>query len=308
MPDSHSGSPPEQNLHLGVILLLSEIVLSIGISALVKQISGDVSFFVIMFYRYLASLPLLLLLGWHQRQANLLHVGQVKTLIVRIIMGTIGLSAWFNAVIHLPLSVATVLAQTMAIFITLMAPFFLGEKVGPRRLGAVLIGFVGVLFLINPLAKSSPVWGIGLAFGLAAPFFGALMFIFLRKLGRTEAPISTSLWYNITGTILFFVLAVVDGPLVPQRLTNDNFVWLILIFIGMASSVQQFLMAKSHQLASATILAPFHYAAVPISIFIGILFFNEIITLPFLIGTSVIICSTWYIFQREKLQQTNNDN
>ena len=308
MPDSHSGTPPEQNVHLGVILLLSEIVLSIGISALVKQISGDVSFFVIMFYRYLASLPLLLLLGWHQRQANLLHVGQVKTLIVRIIMGTIGLSAWFNAVIHLPLSVATVLAQTMAIFITLMAPFFLGEKVGPHRLGAVLLGFVGVLFLINPFAESSPVWGIGLTFGLAAPFFGALMFIFLRKLGRTEAPISTSLWYNITGTILFFALAVIDGPLVPQKLTNDNFVWFLLIFIGMASSIQQFLMAKSHQLASVTVLAPFHYAAVPISIFIGILFFNEIITLPFLIGTGVIICSNWYIFQREKLQQTNNDN
>ena len=128
MPDSHSGSPPEQNVPLGVILLLSEIVISISISALVKQISGDVSFFVIMFYRYLASLPLLLLLGWHQRQANLLHVGQVKTLIVRIIMGTIGLSAWFNAVIYLPLSVATVLAQTMAIFITLMAPFFWVKK------------------------------------------------------------------------------------------------------------------------------------------------------------------------------------
>ena len=307
MRDSHSGPPPEQNVPLGVILLLNEIVISVGISALVKQISGDVSFFIIMFYRYLASLPLLLLLGWHQRQAKLLQVSQVKTLIARIIMGTIGLSAWFNAVIHLPLSVATVLAQTMAIFITLMAPFFLGEKVGPRRLSAVLFGFIGVLILINPLAETSSIWGIGLAFGLATPFFGALMFIFLRKLGRTEAPVSTSLWYNITGTILFFTLAVADGPLMPQKLTDDDFILFALIFIGMASSIQQFLMAKSHQLASVTVLAPFHYAAVPISIFIGILFFNEIITLPFLIGTSVIVCSTWYIFQREKITTNSND-
>ena len=307
MRDSHSGPPPEQNVPLGVILLLNEIVISVGISALVKQISGDVSFFIIMFYRYLASLPLLLLLGWHQRQAKLLQVSQVKTLIARIIMGTLGLSAWFNAVIHLPLSVATVLAQTMAIFITLVAPFFLSEKVGPRRLSAVLFGFIGVLILINPLAETSSIWGIGLAFGLATPFFGALMFIFLRKLGRTEAPVSTSLWYNITGTILFFTLAVADGPLMPQKLTDDDFILFALIFIGMASSIQQFLMAKSHQLASVTVLAPFHYAAVPISIFIGILFFNEIITLPFLIGTSVIVCSTWYIFQREKITTNSND-
>ena len=308
MKDSHLGSPAEQNVPLGVILLLCEIVISMGISALVKQISGDVSFFVIMFFRYLASLPLLFLLGWHQRKANLLQVGQVKTLIARIIMGTAGLSAWFNAVIHLPLSVATVLAQTMAIFITLMAPFFLGEKVGARRLSAVLFGFIGVLFLINPLAESSSVWGIGIAFGLATPFFGALMFIFLRKLGRTEAPISTSLWYNIAGTVSFFPLAVADGPLMPQKLTDDNFIWFVLFLIGMASSIQQYLMAKSHQLASVTVLAPFHYAAVPMSIFIGILFFNEVITVSFLAGTCVIICSTWYIFQRGKLQQADDHN
>ena len=94
-------------------------------------------------------------------------------------MGTFGLSAWFNAVIYLPLSVATVLAQTMAIFITVMAPFILGERVGAHRIGAVLIGFAGVVLLINPFseADSSPLWGIGFAFGIATPFFGALMFI-----------------------------------------------------------------------------------------------------------------------------------
>ena len=63
MPDNHAGPPPKQNVSLGMTLLFSEIVISMGISALVKQISGDVSFLVIMFYRYLASLPLLFLLG-----------------------------------------------------------------------------------------------------------------------------------------------------------------------------------------------------------------------------------------------------
>jgi len=310
MPDNHAGSPPEQNVSLGMMFLFSEIIIGMGISALVKQISGDVSFFVIMFYRYLASLPLLFLLGWHQRQKKLLQVKKVKTLVARIIMGTFGLSAWFNAVIYLPLSVATVLAQTMAIFITVMAPFILGERVGAHRISAVLFGFVGVVLLINPFseADSSPLWGIGFAFGIATPFFGALMFIFLRKLGQTESPISTTLWYNITGAILFFVVAITDGPLIPQNLTEKNLIWFIMILIGVASSAQQFLMAKSHQLASATVLAPVHYTAVPMSIFIGVIFFNEVITLPFLAGTSVIIGSTWYIFQREKIRKAANNN
>ena len=166
------------------------------------------------------------------------------------------------------------------------------------------------MLLINPFseADSSPLWGIGFAFGIATPFFGALMFIFLRKLGQTEAPISTTLWYNMTGTIIFFVIAFTDGPLIPQNLTEKDLIWFVMILIGVASSAQQFLMAKSHQLASATVLAPVHYSAVPISIFIGVIFFNEVITLPFLTGTSVIIGSTWYILQREKIRKAENNN
>ena len=87
------------------------------------------------------------------------------------------------------------------------------------------------------------------------------------------------------------------------KFNRENLIWFVMILIGVASSAQQFLMAKSHQLASATVLAPVHYTAVPISIFIGVIFFNEVITLPFLTGTSVIIGSTWYILQREKIRK-----
>jgi len=308
-PDSRAvPTTPEQNVPLGAFLLFSEIVISMGLAGLVKQVSGDVSFFVIMFFRYLLSLPLLFLLGWHQRRRHMLQVSQIKTLIARTIVGMIGLSTWFIAVIYLPISLATVLAQTMTIFITIMAPFMLAEKVGPRRLAAVLLGFVGVVVLVNPFAETptTTVAPIGLVFGLAAPFFAALMFIFLRKLGKSEAPISTTLWYNIAGTVVFFALALGDGLPIPKLSFDNQFLWFVLVFTGLASSAQQFLMAKSHQLASATALAPVHYSAVPVSVLIGILFFNEVITLTFIAGTSVIIGSAWYIFQREQIRKAED--
>ncbi|MGB0161838.1 MAG: DMT family transporter [Candidatus Puniceispirillaceae bacterium] len=301
---------PEQNVPLGAFFLFSEIVISMGLAGLVKQISGDVSFFVIMFFRYLLSLPLLFLLGWHQRKRDLLQVGQIKTLIARIVVGMLGLSTWFNAVIYLPISLATVLAQTMTIFITILAPLMLAETVGPRRIAAVLFGFVGVVVLVNPMADSPvlAVAPVGLFFGLAAPFFAALMFIYLRKLGTSEAPISTTLWYNLAGTLVFFILALADGLPMPDISAENQFIWFVLIFTGLASSAQQFLMAKSHQLASATVLAPVHYSAVPVSVVIGILFFNEVITLTFIAGTTVIIGSTWYIFQREQIRKAEQNS
>ena len=311
MPDTRAETrPPEQNVPLGALFLFSEIVISMGLAGLVKQISGDVSFFVIMFFRYLFSLPLLLVLGWHQRKREMLQVGQIKTLIARIVMGMLGLSTWFNAVIYLPISLATVLAQTMTIFITILAPLMLGESVGPRRIAAVLFGFLGVLVLVNPVTDSqvSAVAPIGLFFGLAAPFFAALMFIYLRKLGTTESPISTTLWYNFAGTFVFFILALADGFPIPGISADNQFIWFVLIFTGLASSAKQFLMAKSHQLASATVLAPVHYSAVPASVVIGILFFNEMITLTFIAGTAVIIGSTWYIFQREQIRKAEQNS
>ena len=311
MPDTHAETrPPEQNLPLGALFLFSEIVISMGLAGLVKQISEDVSFFVIMFFRYLLSLPLLFLLGWHQRKRHMLQINQIKTLIARIIVGMVGLSTWFTAVIYLPISLATVLAQTMTIFITILAPVMLAEAVGPRRIAAVLFGFVGVLILVNPMAENpvSALAPIGLFYGLAAPFFAALMFIYLRKLGKTEAPISTTLWYNIAGTCVFFLLALADGLPLPALSTEQQFIWFVLIFTGLASSAQQFLMAKSHQLASATALAPVHYSAVPTSILIGIFFFNETITLTFITGTTVIIGSTWYIFQREQIRKAEQQS
>ena len=305
-PNTRSAPPlPKQNVPLGALFLFGEIVISMGLAGLVKQISGDVSFFIVMFFRYLLSLPLLFLLGWHQRKRDMLQVSRIKTLIARIIMGILGLTTWFNAVIYLPISLATVLAQTMTIFITILAPFMLAETVGPRRIAAVLFGFLGVVVLVNPFADShaSGLAPVGLMFGLAAPFFAALMFIYLRKLGTSESPISTTLWYNLAGTALFFVLAISEGMVMPEMSPENHFIWFLLIFTGVASSAQQFLMAKSHQLASATVLAPVHYSAVPASVLIGIVFFDEVITLTFLAGTGVIIGSTWYIFQREQARK-----
>jgi len=126
------------------------------------------------------------------------------------------------------------------------------------------------------------------------------MFIFLRRLGRSDAPISTSLWYNSAGTVFIALAMLATEAELPALTSENNFIWFVLIGAGVASSFQQFLMAWSHQLAPASALAPVHYSAVPLSILIGILFFDEQLGVSFVLGTSIIIGSAWYIFNREK--------
>ena len=130
-------------LALGVIFLILEIILALGLAAMVKSIRDTVPFFTILLARYAFCLPLLFAYGVWQRGKKVLSISNWKTLSLRITSGMLGLFSWFGAVIYLDISLAAALSQTMPIFITLLAPIVIAEQVGKHRLGAVLIGFIG---------------------------------------------------------------------------------------------------------------------------------------------------------------------
>ena len=85
-----------------------------------------------------------------------------------------------------------------------------------------------------------------------------------------------------------------------SRYFRPKNIWLILLVIGILASAQQIFMASSHKYASASGLAPIHYANIPIGVFIGILVFNETIGINFFIGSALIVGSTLFIIYREK--------
>jgi len=304
---SASGDHPDQqvtgrDVFLGASCLLTEVILSFIIASLVKLLQPDLSIFLILFFRYLFCLPLLLAHGWRQRRGALLQINNKSALVLRTLSGFMGLLTWFVAVSLIDLSLATALSKTLPIFITILAPLILGEKVGARRFIAVVIGFIGVALLLEPVSFEK--LGLGLVAGLAAPFFAALMFIFLRRLGPTEAAVSTALWYNMTGVVLAGMISFIEGSL-PAFIAGpiDDYWWLLLISIGVLASFQQLMMALSHVFAPASVLAPVHYAAIPIGVTTGIVFFGEALTINFIIGVLIILAANYYILVRERAQQ-----
>lgn len=288
-----------RGIFLGASALLVEIILSFGIAGLVKVLKPDLSIFLILFFRYLFCLPLLLVHGWRQRGGALLQITNRRVMVLRTLSGFMGLLTWFVAVAHIDLSLATALFQTLPIFITIMAPFLLGEKVGRKRFAAVVFGFTGVALLLEPVSWGQLGWGI--IAGIAAPFFAALMFIFLRRLGPTEAAVSTALWYNMAGVVFAGSISLIDGSL-PLFLSGSAELhwWFLLMGIGVLASFQQLAMALSHVFAPASVLAPVHYSAIPIGAATGIVFFGETLTLNFIFGVMIILTANYYILVRER--------
>ncbi len=282
------------NLPLGVSVALGEITILVVVSALVKLVSDDIATTTILLFRYALCLPLLLATAVWQRGRSALSITKPRTLSIRITTGLISLACFYAALDLMPLSLVTVLFQTLTLFVTLLAPMMLGERVGWRRWTAVIVGFGGTLLLLNPAAGGWTLTGILL--GLGSPFFGALMMITLRRLGRHDSPATTAVWHNGVGAMVFAVIVIVaDAPLPAGKADMA-----LLVAIGLLSSFQQFGLAFSHKLVPASILAPLHYLSIPMGIGAGIMLFGEVLTPEIIVGSAIIIASSIFILRRER--------
>ena len=294
MAKQNNDSDLALNLPLGVTLSIGEVLFTVAIAAMVKLIANDISVFMILFFRYLLCIPLLLLTATFQRGAAAFHVQDKAKLALRSAMGLGSFGCLFAALQTIELSKMTTLLQTIPIFVTLLAPILLGATVGWRRRMAVLIGFVGAVLIVDP--THAEWFNQGVLLGIASPFFGALMLLTLRRLGQTDHPSTTALWYNIIGAAVFFgVCLSLDIPM-----PNSENMVLILCIIGVMSSFQQFFLAHSYKLAPASVLAPLRYLSVPFGVGASVIFFNEKLTSSFFLGTATLIGASFFILKRSE--------
>ena len=185
---------------LGIFTCILEILTLTAIATIVKFASPNTSVITILLFRYIFCLPLLIIIGLSQRGILFLQINKKKTLIARIIIGITGLTSYFIAISLIGIGKTIALGQLVTIFITILAPAMLSEKVEIKRWFAVIIGLIGSIIVIDP--EKSGWLNFGIFWGLNSAFFAALLNIYLRKLGNSDKPISTALWYNITGACI----------------------------------------------------------------------------------------------------------
>ena len=290
---SRQQGDPRQ-VSLGMAAFLSELLLMMILAAIVKMISAEISVTIIMLARFLYGLPFLLAFGFWQLRGSALSLSDRRTMFLRCVVGLSGVTCWLQAVSRIDISKATAIVQTMPVFITILASVLIGERVGRRRWSAVLISLAGALILLRP--DLAGWFEAGVAYAICAAFFGGFMFVYLRKLGESQAAITTAIWYNAFGAAAMLMWCVATGAEWPDSTFGNA----MLLLFGALASVQQWLLALSHKLAPASTLAPLHYTMVPMSIVIGVLVFDEVITLSFLLGSGTIIGANYYIYLRER--------
>lgn len=278
---------------VGVAFSLCAVFFGVLTGMLVKKLSADVTLVTTLFYRFLFSLPILFGVGLAMRGRAFLQINQRKTLCFRVFFGFCGIMFWFLSIRNMPLGLATSLFQSSVIFITLMSPFLLGEKVGVYRWTAVVAGLSGVLIITNPFSGQMTSAAF---FGIGAALAGAVLSILLRRLGKGDAPVSVACWYNASG---FVALSIVVMILPAQFHAVSPPVLLDLIFLGAIGAGLQLVLTSAYRYADAVVVASMRYLQMPLSGVVGYVVFSEIMTPTEIFGAIIIITSCLVIAWRE---------
>ena len=295
---------------LGSLIWIIFIFLSLFTHMIIKSLSGNVDFMITIFSRFAFSLPILFILAYLARKSSLFQIKNWKNIALRSFFGFVTMIMVFSSLQLIPIGLTTALAQSSAIYVTLLSPFVLGEKIGLIRWTAVIAGLIGVFLMINPISiinetSDLSAFGIYLAFGSAITH--AALALILRKIGKTEHPATTALIHNlvttlvITFTIVFFGTKFYGktGDYGLEILITPNNLLYTLISLGIIGSFVQYLMAQSYKYAEATILVTLRYLAIPLATLFGYIIWNEIPSSNQIIGGLVVIGSCLLITYRE---------
>ena len=262
-------------------------------SVCIKATGDHIPLFQVVFFRnFFALLPLIFFIYF--LKLNFRSINNYKLHIARAFIGITAMSLFFISIRYVPLVEMQTISYSSVFFISILSIFFLGEKIGYRRIIAIFIGFIGVLIILKPSTELFSNYSV---LPLIASLFLSMAVIVLKKVLLTNN--------NILSVWVFTVLCTI----ISLFFYNENWVWpnnldmSFMVASGILGFIAQICLTKSFQLADASILAPIDFSSVIWSFSLGYIFFGELISSDVLIGGLIIITSVGYIFYRERVLQ-----
>ncbi len=190
------------------------------------------------------------------------------------------------------------LAETASIIfstpliVALLAGPILGEVIGMRRIGAICVGFIGVLVITRPgLGSMHP----AALFSVAGVFCYAMYSITTRKLASIDAPETTMVYSGLTGVVLL-------TPALPFFWQTPTMAaeWAVLGLLGAFGAFGHYMLILAHQRAPAAVLSPFIYTQIVWMTVLGYSLFGDIPDFWTIVGASIVVASGLYLIAQER--------
>ncbi|MBJ3784807.1 DMT family transporter [Devosia sp. MSA67] len=259
--------------------------------------SGEMVFF----RSFFAMLPVLAFLAWRGNLRFAFATKRPFGHVVRGLVGVTSMSLSFFALTRLPLPDATAIGYASPLIIVILSAVLLQERVYIFRWTTVLVGLVGVMIVLWPrLTVFSGAGGpdntefVGAIAALLAAILSAFAMLQVRKLVQTERSEAIVTYFFISAC----VLSLLTLPL--------GWVWptpeqaALLVGAGFFGGIGQLLLTNCYRYADMSVIAPFEYVSLLLTIGIGMAIFGDVPTLSMIVGAIIIVGSGIAVILRER--------
>ncbi len=299
---------------LGILCAVTgAAVLSVNDVA-IKSLSGSYALHQVILTR--SGISILFLLGFMGLAGG---YGQMRSTrpgahLIRVSFVMLSNITYFLGLAALPLADAVAIAFVSPLVVTLLSVLVLGERVGPHRWAAVALGMAGVVVMLRPGTSAFQPAALMV---LASAFTYAATHMMTRRMRATESAVTMN-FYVQCGFILVSTtmgLTVGDGRLAGSSDPSLAFLlrewvwppvadWPWFLATGLSVATGGLMISQAYRLCEAAVIAPFEYAAMPLAILWGLVFFNQSPDLVAWIGIALICGAGLYVLWRETLHRS----
>jgi drug/metabolite transporter (DMT)-like permease len=245
-------------------------------------------------------------IGTRRPRAHLLRVGIVMLSNV----------TYFTGLAVMPLADAVAVAYVSPIVITLLSILFLGERVGPRRWAAVIIGMVGVVVMLRPGAGVIQPAAILVLISAVLYAAGNLL---ARYMGSTESAMTLSLYVQLGFIVVSMAMGVTVGD---GRFASEEGImaflfrpwiwppladWPIFLATGLSVGIGGMMVTQAYRTTEAGLIAPFEYVGMPMAILWGLVVFGTFPDAVSWLGIALICGSGLYVIWRETVRKRESN-
>lgn len=274
----------------GALWMLASAITFTLMTMLIKFLGEDYPPALQAFYRQafglIVMLPIIL-----RDPSGAFRTTRPGILLFRSLAGTLGMILSFYAYQTMPLADANALSFTRTLWLVPLAAFVLKESVGPRRIAATVVGFLGAMLMLQPAAHGEI--GLPAIAALASALLFALTVTGMKFMTRDHTTTTLMAWSAVLG----FVLSIPPALFVWRWPTPFDLS--LLGAMGVLGTITQACYIKGMGEGDAAVMAPLDYSRLVFAIILGYLLFAEIPNTLTMTGAGIIILSTLYITVRE---------
>jgi drug/metabolite transporter (DMT)-like permease len=275
-----------ENKTKAVILMLISS-LAFACSAAAVKLSGDLPVFEKVFFRNILAVVIAFIVIRKQKHRMFGKKENQKYLMIRSLLGVIGMVLYFYAISNLYLADSAMLHKLFPFFVTIFAAIFLKEKISKIQIPALIIVFLAALLIIKPRFDYS-IFPALAAFGTAVISGGT--YTLVRFLRNREKPATIVFYFSFVSFVILSPLVLLDYK------PPSSIQWFYLLMIGVFGAIGQFTLTYAYRYGKASEIAIYNYSNIIFAGLIGFALWLEIPDLLSIIGGIIIIVSSIIVF------------